>query len=74
MARARQRSCFWPWDRLAPEEEMGEVRERKMFWFSLGAVVGSIAVEAGEDPASPSEEGGVAANSGTGVLSAEGMR
>ena len=35
MARARQRSCFWPWLRLAPELEMGEERSRKMFVLPL---------------------------------------
>lgn len=38
MARARQRSCFWPWERLDPPEAMGAERERKMFLFSGGLV------------------------------------
>lgn len=44
MARARQRSCFCPCERLEPPEEMGERRERKMFLFS-GALVRVLVVD-----------------------------
>ena len=73
MARARQRSCFWPWERLAPAEEMGEESERKMFVFSFAA--GSVAVRevALLAPSVGVGDSGTS-SSGTGVLSAEGMR
>lgn len=65
IARARQRSCFCPWERLLPEEAMGEERERKGFLFSVGCD-GSMAVVdvAAEDSAS----------SGLGVCVVDGMR
>lgn len=73
MARAKQRSCFWPWERLAPAEEMGELSERKMFVFSFAA--GSAAVrEVALLAPSPSVELSGTSSSGTGVLSALGTR
>lgn len=33
MARARQRSWRWPWERLRPPSVIGEVREVKRFLF-----------------------------------------
>ena len=75
MARARQRSCFWPWERLAPEEEMGDVSERKMLVFSFGASSVAVADEAelGSSVAAV-EDSAVTSGSGTGVVSVEGMR
>lgn len=74
MARARQRSCFCPWERLAPELEMGEERERNMFVFSLTAGLESAAVvEVALLVASAEEVAGLS-SSGTGVLFEEGMR
>ena len=65
MARARQSSCFCPWERLLPEEAIGEESERKGFLFSIGWE-GSIAVVdvAAEDSAS----------SGFGVCVVDGIR
>src|SRR5579862_4774859 len=40
-ARARHRSCFWPCERLEPEDVMAEERLRKMFWF-IGGVLGGV--------------------------------
>lgn len=39
MARARQRSWRWPWERLSPPSLMREVREVKMLVLGLGFVV-----------------------------------
>jgi hypothetical protein len=65
IARARQRSCFWPCERLDPPEAIGAVRDRKIFLFSAGwtkAVV-ELAVD---------DSGNV--DSGLGVWVVDGIR
>lgn len=74
MARARHRSCFCPCDKFAPEEEIGDDKDKKIFVFSLFA--GSVAVtEVAELPTAVVEDSAVRRScSGTGVESAEGIR
>lgn len=69
MARARQRSCFCPWERFSPPEDMGDERFRKILRFSS---TGSAAVV--EELLLPSAGVSATESSGTGVLLAEGIR
>ncbi len=65
IARARQRSCFWPCERFDPPDAIGAVSDRNMFLFSAGwakAVV-ELAVD---------DSGNVV--SGFGVWVVDGMR
>ena len=65
MARARQRSCFWPWERLDPDAEMGEAKLRNTLVFSFTPDSLPTAVVVPDS---------VVEDSGTGVLSVEGIR
>ena len=72
MARARQRSCFCPWERLLPPEEIGWDRERNGLLFSLVDVASTTVLLSVLEPGS--SELAVVSSSGTGVLSADGIR
>lgn len=64
MARAKQRSCFCPFERLDPAAEMGELKELKMLALPLTSVSVTDLLLVDDSVAC----------SGTGVLSDDGIR